>query len=53
MIGFNYRPGARARSVLRSFNRRGAGADGALPGLWREGAETVVEALNGYRERAG
>jgi len=52
MIGFNYRAGARGTSALLDFNRRSAGADGALPGLWRGGPEKIVEELNDYRERS-
>ena len=52
VVGFNYRSGARDSSPLLKFNRRSAGADGALPILPRGSPEELVDQLNAYRERA-
>ena len=51
MIGFNYRPGARAASPMVRFNRR-FGAEGALPAGWAQSPEQMIADLNQYRLQA-
>jgi len=52
MIGYNFVPGARERNRLAIINRRWAGAEAALPKLWSESPEQMVEEINAYRAKA-
>lgn len=51
MIGYNFEPGARKDSALRSVARR-LGAEAALPKGWPLSAEEMAELLNDYRREA-
>ena len=51
MIGYNYKPGARATLRLAKLNRL-FGADGALPKGWPRSPERMAEELNSYRLQA-
>ena len=52
MIGFNFKPEARAdRTLLMKLNGR-LGAEGSLPKLWPGSPDQLVEELNAYRKQA-
>ncbi|MBD59762.1 MAG: hypothetical protein CL808_06525 [Citromicrobium sp.] len=47
MVGFNFRPGQANRTAWMKLNRT-LGADGALPALWEEDPDHLVELMNAY-----
>lgn len=51
VIGFNFAPGVKKRSLMRGVMRRLA-ADGALPSGWPDAPEQMVADLNAYRRAA-
>lgn len=52
MVGYNFKPGVRKPSALRSITR-GLGAEAALPKGWPQSPEQLAEELESYRRLAG
>ena len=46
VVGFQYRPGYRAKATLRRFNRASAGIDGALPITYGMKVEDLADLMN-------
>ena len=51
MIGYNFAPGVRKSSVMRSITKS-LGAEAALPKGWQFSPEEMAVLLNEYRRRA-
>ncbi len=51
MVGYNFKPGVRKPSALRSITR-GLGAEAALPKGWPQSPEQLAEELESCRRRA-